>query len=475
MKMSRLAVCGLWIAFISILSSAVVKAQTTRPATTQPDTSAEVEPAAPRNAPVHFARSGHEIEIEQPLTFNRPIKTAVLRAFGRTWTEPFGVGGNGMVLKMKLTVPEVRVPTVFSVTWPEPPYLPFAELVAYPDRDVNWDKKLTVYSCGAPAWFDQWAAAVGLPVKKVVEGELPSAKLAPDEEDGRSLLILGASAAGRTAAEMMDRLRDKLPNAVVLNAAWMSPAGELIEVRPAGFKNALAPLAAQTWAKPLKFSDFLHPNRIICNRWALTACVPVQVRGGTMPVPPMEIVGALQRGPWVALIGLNWPEQLGRREEADVLLLETLRATAGFRPPIEMVRQGELLHPDKVIYNPRRMAYCPALACLGPGVDVAGASRVLILDLRSPECVTDDQLEYFKTRVGGMTEKDRLLVLGDDPILDRWEWLKIDRTNNSLNRPGAVWLADDRPWNETYEIPLMLKLTELGVPLVPAGQKEKQK
>ena len=73
-----------------------------------------------------------------------------------------------------------------------------------------------------------------------------------------------------------------------------------------------------------------------------------------------------------------------------------------------------------------------------------------------------------------MDEKDRLLLLGDDPILDQWKWLKLDREKKTIGRPVVVWLQDDQPWKKTYEIPLMLKLTELGVPLAPPEEQEKK-
>ena len=72
-----------------------------------------------------------------------------------------------------------------------------------------------------------------------------------------------------------------------------------------------------------------------------------------------------------------------------------------------------------------------------------------------------------------MGNKDRLLLIGDNPILDQWKWLKLDREKKTTHRPEAIWIEDDQPWDNTYEIPLLLKLTELGVPLTPPEPQEK--
>jgi hypothetical protein len=214
----------------------------------------------------------------------------------------------------------------------------------------------------------------------------------------------------------------------------------------------------------LSFSHYQAANRILCNRWSW-------IEQGS--VPPLEIVGKLQTGPWAVLNGIPWQEQLGRRAEADELLLEVMKAAARFSPKVETIRQGTLLYPEKVTYDPRTMAYCPALACMTHDEKPAGG-RVLIVDLRGNGPIPMDCLEKWTTHANDMNEDDRLLVLGDDPILDQWEWLKLDRTKKTMGRPRVVWLEDDQPWDRTFEIPLMLKLTALGVPLAPPEQEEKK-
>jgi hypothetical protein len=459
-----LALLAAWFVLATVSPAgafAQSKPADTATAATQPDSSAASAPAASRNVPVHFARSGRKVTIEQPLTFNRPIKTAILRAYGRTWTEPFAVVSDGMVLKMAVTAPKVRVPTVFSVTWPEPPYPPFSEVVAYPDRDVEWDRKVMLLAAGAPRWFEQWAKAVGLPAH-CSNGSTPTTlpALLPDS---RCLVLVGLTSAGKSLREFSKTWQRPAFNVLVLEARWLSPWRESLDVAPDKMRGSLAPLRTQKWVKPLSFSHYQAANRILCNRWSW-------IEQGS--VPPLEIVGKLQTGPWAVLNGIPWQEQLGRRAEADELLLEVMKAAAGFSPKVETIRQGTLLYPEKVVYDPRTMGYCPALACMTDEESTGG--RVLIVDLRGPGPVSTDRPEKWTTHANAMTQNDRLLVLGDDPILDRWEWLKLDRTKKTVGRPRVIWLEDDQAWDKTYEIPLMLKLTELGVPLAPPEQKEKE-
>lgn len=484
MKISRVAVCGLWIALISVLAAATVKAQTTQPTTTQPDMSAAVEPAAPRNVPVHFARSGHAIELEQPLTFSRPIKTAVLRAYDRTWTEPFAVGGNGMVLKMKVTVPKVRVPTVFSVTWPEPPYLSFAEVIAYPERDVNWDKKLTLYACGAPAWFDQWAAAVGLPVKQVAKRELPSAKLAPDEEGGKSLLILGSATAGKDLADVSKLADDKKINILVLDTGWFGEAAGEVSVAPAQMRASLSDISKQKWPQPLKFTARRKPWPGIANRWAwitddaglslVETIALVHGSAGTAFTLDYDYGKNVTVSGPVVLSYVPWCEQLGRREHADELMLATLKSAANepqwklpkVAPTILWVEDGPLEAKDR-----------PVLAAVPPRYRIQADNEkvVYILDVRGkqkiPQGFPRESLTNWGDEMDRLPEKDKgrvsMLMLGDDKLLDEMN-LKLDREKKRIGRAGVQWLpADELPPSKDDQIRLMLKLTELGVPLAP--------
>ena len=80
----------------------------------------------------------------------------------------------------------------------------------------------------------------------------------------------------------------------------------------------------------------------------------------------------------------------------------------------------------------------------------------------------------LKSRINA--DADSLLILGDDKMLDEWEWLKLDRAKKQIGAAGVQWLPDDElPPSKENQIRLMLTLTELGVPLAPPDQEEERK
>lgn len=490
------------LVMIAFLPATGTNAQTIQPSRRQVDVSAAGEAGDSPHTPVHFVRSGREIEIQQPLTFNRPVKTAVLRAFGRTWTEPFAVETDGMVLKMKVTAPRVRVPTVFSIAWPEPPYVSFAELAAYPDDNVDWDKKLTLYSCGTPAWFDQWAAATGLPVKKVSNRELPSAKmLMPEEEGGKSLLILGAVASGKGLPDVAELAANKNPNVLVLEADWFGGHGGAVSVAPAQMSAGLSEIVKQQWPQMLKFTSHRKPWPGIANRWAWIvddSGLPLveEIRSFTpderkrFPLVANEPALLLDSKPEADTIArlvasyLPWQQQLGRNEHADSLLLALLKAVAGASPRELAWSPIEILHPlPEEITREQR----PVLWAMRTGrywgrdhdqkpeyvspvnviVDLRGSEPAVVSGLQEgAEALNPDNNQPHR----------RLIILGDDKLLDDWKWLKLDRHKKRIGCSGVQWLpADELPPSKDDQIRMMLKLTELGVPLSTRLAQEKQK
>ena len=59
-----------------------------------------------------------------------------------------------------------------------------------------------------------------------------------------------------------------------------------------------------------------------------------------------------------------------------------------------------------------------------------------------------------------------LLILGDDPVLAKWQWLKLDREKRQSQTKGVIWLADDElPPSSRSRIRLMQAFTQCGVPL----------
>jgi hypothetical protein len=342
--------------------------------------------------------------------------------------------------------------------------------VAYPDRKVEWDKNITLYSCDAPEWFRQWISATGLPVKQI-SNDLTSAKLAPADDKGKSLLILGPPAAGNDLSDVAKLAKDRKVNVLVFYADWIGGVslgprwfGDVagpVSVTPPQMLGGLAEIAKQHWAQPLKFSSHRKCWPGIANRWAWI------VDGNGLPLveqvrPPAS---NYVEYPSVFLSYLPWAACLGREELADVVFLKLLSASAGAELPTLLSSVGVLFpEMDKEAAKKR-----PVLAAAHQPLQYV-PKHVLVLDVRGDARPTAERLTD-----GESSEGPPLLILGDDKMLDEWEWLKLDRVKKTINRPGVVWLSDDElPPSKDNRIRLMLKLTELGVPLMPPKQEEKR-
>jgi len=424
--------------------------------------------------PVTFVRSGCKAVIKNPMTFNRLVKQVALSAFGRTWTEAALSFDKGMDhYQFETTVPAVRVPTVFSVTPTDAPPFELCQIVAYPDRDVVWDEKIVLYSCGAPAWFDQWATATGLPSKAIKPAELSTAELGQVGEDTKTLLILGRSAAGGELAHAVKLAKEKAVTILVLDAEWFGNAAEAAAVGGGQMRgDLLAITGKQMWAIPLEFRSHRQPCGIIANRWAWIAD-----RDGLPLVEAVAVAGsppAAMRP--VVLSYLPWAEQLGRREEADELLRATLVAAAEASLSDVPWRCLNFVHPkrDKIERKDR-----PVLAAVASTLDAFKDLPwpVHVVDVRGTDRLPEElreELKALESRVGADAES--LLILGNDRMLDEWQWLKLDRAKKQIGAAGVQWLPDDElPPSKENQIRLMLTLTELGVPLAPPDQEEERK
>lgn len=486
------------VAILAIMLLASTTQARSQPASTQPkpSTAPANGPHKPNNCPIVFGRAGNKAVVEC-VPIQKGVKHVVLRAFGRNWTSPVVVDK----FVATVEVPSVRVPTVFSVVDPDDVDFILGELVAYPDRDVEWDKKITLYSCGAPQWFDQWAAATGLPVKGVVVADLASAKLSPADEKGKSLLILGRTATGKDLLDVAKVANDKKVNILVLDADWFGDAAGLVNIAPAQMLAGLVEIAKQHWPQPLKFISHRRPWPGIANRWAWIvdeAGLPLveEIRPlspdelALLPAgdpPTHEKAPQFEEKPRMLLSYVSWRELLGRSESAEASLLAMISSAATAKPrechwhPIWFVNH---IWPDP------KNCDCPILLAVRSGgfwkrQDLPSAKPdydgpiYLILDLRGqqkgPATEGMSLSEYCRRGITGAPVVN-LIILGDDKMLDEWEWLKLDRAEKTINRPGVVWLSDDElPPSKDNQIRLMLKLTELGVPLAPPKQEEKPK
>ncbi len=462
--------------------SAFAQAQS---AETQPTTSpASVSQPALPQVPITFARSGQEVTVWMRAPKGPIVKRVVLRAFGRAWTAPVAAALTGTFpgYTARIEAPAVRVPTVFSATPADSPDIELGQLVTYPDRKVEWDKNITLYSCEVPEWFRQWVAATGLPVKEI-SNDLASAKLAPADDKGKSLLILGPPAAGKDLSDVAKLAKDKKVNILIfyadwiggvsLGPTWFGDVAGAVSVAPTQMLGGLAEIAKQHWPQPLKFSSRRKCWPGIANRWAWIA------DGNGLPlVEEIRRESKDCRGHLPVLLSyLPWEAQLGRAESADSALLKMIAAAAGMEHlPLE--KSIGVLWPD-VERQPmeKSLAWAKIRPVLGNApltLTYRAWTTVFVLDLMGDSAPTPDDVKALKAK--GRWEQTPLVILGDDKMLDEWEWLKLDRAKKTINRPGVVWLSDDElPPSKDNQIRLMLKLTELGVPLAPPSQQEEKK
>ena len=441
-------------------------------------TAQTTQPFRPQ-VPIILARSGSKAVVTMA-PINLPSMELDLRAYGRVWATRMARNQKDAFL-VEFEVPAVRVPTVFSVTPALLQNTELAQVVAYPDRDIAWDKKIVLYSCETPAWFDQWAAATGLPSKAIKPAELSTAKLGQVGEDTKMLLILGRSAAGGDPADMVKLAKEIAVNILVLDADWFGDAAGPVAVGGGQMRgDLLAITGKQMWAGMLEFHSHRQPCGTIANRWLW-----IPDRDGLPLVEAIAVVGTpLTATHPVVLNYLPWAEQLGRSESADATLLAILSAAAKAATqevvghPLEFIypKKSELNGKDRPVLSAvrsvepvprddRKPDYNPPIYCI---LDLRGKERI-----QHPE---GDLSAICRSSIGGRQALSTLIILGDDPMLDEWKWLKLDRAKKTVNRADVVWLSDDDlPPSKESRIRLMLKLTELGVPLGPPDQEEERK
>ena len=433
-------------------------------------------------APITFARGGRTIQA----AVAGPVDTVVLAAFGREWTKPAAVR-DGLA---KIAVPQVRVPTVFGIVSPNRPRQVLGGLIAYPDRGIGWDRSIRVYAADAPAWFRQWAQAVGLAVEHTSPQDIRKIPTELPRGIKQRLLVLGRPGAGESIASLSRLGRTQKLNLLVLEAQWLgaAQAHSPLAVAPRGMGGPLAGLRKQKWPRPPRFDRSVGSFPGICNRWSW-------IRAAGRPLAE-EVALARRPRRRVVLSYLPWQRQLGQTEMADVLFVELLRAAAGLVKapglldrPIRVVNL-ELADPSAAKADPSlrgkralaRAKLRPVLAAAlfarsaktaDPDEEAVGGDArgpVFVLDLRGTDPQPRDIGGTLARLSRDTTRNAPLLILGEDPILDGWKWLKLDRKKRTVGSSHVVWLSDDvLPANGVAKSRLMTELTRMGISIWHAG------
>jgi hypothetical protein len=419
--------------------------------------------------PIVFARSDQKVTFLVEGDDGKAIGNAVLWTFGQRWGEPIEVR-NGAV---EMVAPTVRVPVVFRLKATRDSKIDLGELVVYPERPpVRWDKNTQLVTVGTPDWFDTWSEAVGLPITKFKGLELLGVGNWRMREKS-ALLVIGGKATqndlttiGRIAAEYEI-------NVLVLKTDWFT-ANETtrrkVILSPKCAVGPLADLQAQTWSLPPVFRQHLL---CISNRqtWIAGPEHPLveEIRGRQKENESLRTVFSY----------LPWQQQLGRTEMADELLLRLLTETAkGAKDRLPLDGRWCLLYPTaKDIRTGEYPVLAAAMESMAASVGSETEStkiRAYVLDLRgktSPPSDFFDGAGDIKTIEARISARSTLLILGDDPALDTWKWLKLDRSHHRSPQPGVLWWPDSSlPPSINSQLRLMQLFTEWNIPLETISQ-----
>jgi hypothetical protein len=409
--------------------------------------------------PITFASSGGTVSIALA-NDDRPVRSVVLSAYGRIWTKP-GVVTDRIA---RIQAPKVRVPTVFRITPAKDKKRTLGEAVVYPAPNAGWANVVIFYGAGVPKWFNQWTQAIGHPVFQFTEQKFK--KSGRNLKDKKKLLVIGGESAGKKFADVIEVAKKHDMNILVLDAGWFGSKSGKVAIGPRQMACELAAIGKQKWPVPMMFSSTSSPWSGVANRRAWIA--------GKSGQPLIEEIINITWGWKIVVSYLPWAEQLGRCEAADKTLRSVLSAAAEPAPKLPQ-RMPDILYPSQRILEETKKQRPVLTAASGAWDWIKDIpSRVHVIDLRgrtSPPPEFGKTLKWLANRDG---KSPPLLVLGDDPLLDNWKWANIDRKKRTFKRSGVVWMPDDAlsPPQKT-QIRLMLKLTELGIPLkiLNAGEK----
>jgi hypothetical protein len=469
----------------------------------------------PEYPQVHFVQGGQKTRLLVP--FNRILRKTgdgVLRAYGRVWTKPVAYREHTMgrrITPMEFDIPDIRRPTVFSLTNTARKSETVGHVVAYPKAYLKNPK--TIRFATQSRWFYRWTQAIGwnephalgfnkLDMDALSKSEpgtiagllvLDNAdwprlyRMLPETQwtDRWNILLMPYPKlewVGNRPLQQIKRLRKELAN-----------SGPVV-VSPGQFRAGLSEIAKQKWAKPLTFIYRVSSAKIIANRrpWV------VDQEG----LPLVEQI-ALGEGRSVFVNYLPWQYAVGHSETSDATFVAMLAAMAknesALPNPSQRPRYAfrTSLPSGETVEKTKRPVLSTVSFGLRLGESIAFYPYITALDLRgksAPDALKTTLARISKDATGPEKPSRFYVILGDDPALQAWPWLQqlrkniardnktVDKQKNDLillkqlRRSGVYWIDDDTlpsRWNS--QVKLMQVLTELGVPikttLVTEGKK----
>ncbi len=430
-------------------------------------------------APIIFARSGQKATLPVGGEENegRSVALAAYAGIGK----PVAVKNHAA----EFLAPRVRVASVFrlvSLRDGKVALLP-GELVVYPAPAYHEERPVQYVAAAAPDWFNTWSDAVGLPVREFPTRESLGAGhwrmlekpglliVGPEKGDksnyhGRAGVAPISGPSPKIGRIPISRLAAEYKiNVLVLETDWYAAnetAARETALSPKQMTGPLADLQTRNWLPSPTFR--LPAVRVLnCRTWIAGVEHPLveEIRGRERGTESLRTVFSY----------LPWQKQLGRSEASDELffrlLAETAKGAADRRP---LDGRWRLLWPEaKGVKADARPVLAAALksAVTGEAANDPGGIGAYVLDLRGKAPPPAElfeaagPLQKIESRIAGQTA---LLILGDNPALDAWEWLKLDRPGRRSLRPGVLWCPGAAlPADLNEQLRLMEFFTERNV------------
>lgn len=394
--------------------------------------------------PFHCFTSGTEVAVAVGAPEADEI---VLVAFGEVIIRGLKVR-NGEV---RFRVPDVRSRTVLDLRNRTRSDALVAQVAAYPsDRRIWGDERVEVCTLGTPAWFLQWAVAMGLEIRQF-SSSTALRRSASKNADTR-LIVLGRDSGIDHPQDCFELAQVCSANVVVLEATWYEkrvskPVGLQIDAVP----TPLRTLGEWTWRDLPRFTHYWRPRLFWMNRATVARDEErTLIELFMQPNAPHVLLASY----------VPWKERVGHTDGADAIFAALLRETARATPPEPF--SGELVAHSGAgrLPNEHRPVLSRAMGTTGEH-STEGALQVIDLRGESENTITASRIDRL---LDSATDRP-VLILGDDPILQFVRGLPKPETKTKKNT-NTLWLsADGLPADAAAQETLMRILTKHRIPL----------